>query len=476
MSPTRNTFPSAIVAAIPSAIVAAIALVPVLQGCAPDDVRTGRTTGGKADDFSSFEEFVASLYCEPDSEICVVGGDVPLANEEIARQYYTEMKAGLALSVHTVDGVDALWDTQVRHRLTYCIDDSFGDRRAEVEQALDGAIADWQDVAHIQFIHRQDQDDRCRPSNQQVIFDVGLAPTGAPYIARSFFPSTDRAARNVRINLDSMDQIAADPDIGDILTLRGVLRHELGHVLGFRHEHIRPESGATFCFEDDNFRPITEYDAKSTMHYPQCNGEGNWSLELTQNDRIGAAFFYPNLEEYEGARCDKEILASGNVARSCKPTVREILELANKATAAVLDERVGLRQAAIDEILSLRDRSPFNKISALLALDEVTEGQVRKMYNYLYVNGRCDIEIDDFDRLNIQCRPIVHRVLEFANKASLEEIDVAAGLDRRAAANIVAIRENTPFASIADLTAVSFVKVTALAKLYRFLYPNDPTP
>jgi serine protease len=74
------------------------------------------------------------------------------------------------------------------------------------------------------------------------------------------------------------------------LSLQGILRHELGHTLGFRHEHTRPDSGA--CFEDNNWRPLTSYDAFSVMHYPQCNGQGDWALTLTAIDNSGAACVY----------------------------------------------------------------------------------------------------------------------------------------------------------------------------------------
>jgi hypothetical protein len=67
------------------------------------------------------------------------------------------------------------------------------------------------------------------------------------------------------------------------------MAHELGHVLGFRHEHTRPEAAA--CFEDDNYRPLTPYDSASVMHYPQCNGTSE-ALAFTAIDAQGIAALY----------------------------------------------------------------------------------------------------------------------------------------------------------------------------------------
>jgi hypothetical protein len=68
------------------------------------------------------------------------------------------------------------------------------------------------------------------------------------------------------------------------------MRHEMGHTIGFRHEHTRPNAGV--CFEDNNWRALTSYDAASVMHYPQCNGSNTGDLVLTNLDRQGEQVLY----------------------------------------------------------------------------------------------------------------------------------------------------------------------------------------
>jgi serine protease len=126
------------------------------------------------------------------------------------------------------------------------------------------------------------QDANCTPTNANVVFDVNPINAGGQFLARAFFPANSRAGRNVAIDGSSF---------GAGQNLVGILRHELGHTLGFRHEHTRPESGT--CFEDNSWRSLTVYDSSSVMHYPQCNGTGSFdSLALTALDKQGAVAIY----------------------------------------------------------------------------------------------------------------------------------------------------------------------------------------
>jgi hypothetical protein len=236
-----------------------------------------------------FEAFEARTWREPRTGLYIVDGDMPIATREELREFYEKHVRG-ALTLHQVDAMDDRWSDAQKLNLTYCVSTSFGSRHDLVVRAMAAAAADWKSAAGINFVHLFSEDGACHADNANVLFDVN-PESGQSYLARAFFPSWPRAFRNILIDSSSF---------GDTwpYTLEGILRHELGHALGFRHEHTRPE--AARCFEDTEWRALTPYDSASVMHYPHCNGSNGGDLVLTAYDKQGAASVYgpPSIDAF----------------------------------------------------------------------------------------------------------------------------------------------------------------------------------
>lgn len=261
-------------------MLATLGLMACGEGMVAEDEASVRHNG------LTWDEFQSLIYQEPGTGLYIVDGDTPIEGEKRLREFYDEKIASGsgALSVNRNGSTDDKWNDTQKKNLTYCVNKTkFGTRYNAVVQAMAAASGAWQTVADVKFVHVVAQDSNCTSSNSAVVFDVNPVNANGQYIARAFFPYQSRSTRNVLID-DSAFTSSGDP------SLTAVLRHELGHTLGFRHEHTRPESGT--CFEDNSWRALTPYDSDSVMHYPQCNGTGGWTLELTSLDAQGAASLY----------------------------------------------------------------------------------------------------------------------------------------------------------------------------------------
>jgi len=246
----------------------------------------------------SYEEFRGQASRETVNDrytdTYIVNGDVAAIGEDRLHEFYDdyvlsylhahagEKATSHALAVYNIAGADIVWNTVDKINLTYCVSDTFATRQALVIAAMEAATGEWQAAANIRFIHDSTQDSNCTPTNESILFDIN--PTSAQvYLARSFFPNYPRVSRSIKI--DSNSFLISPP-----YTLVGILRHELGHVIGLRHEQTRPEAG--ICFEDNGWRALSIYDSASVMDYPQCAGTGNGAFLLTTLDKEGIASLY----------------------------------------------------------------------------------------------------------------------------------------------------------------------------------------
>jgi serine protease len=274
-----------------SASLCSLALVALVAGCAGDEAGDGGPGESVSDTNASalsYEEFKAThFFPDPgDPNALLLHGDVAVEIDSPAMwSLYEDEAAGQRIAINRINNVDDKWNATTAQNLVYCVSNDFGPNKITVANALVSAGNDWEAIANVNFVYMSIFDANCSPSNNSVVFDVHPGEVGAGVYARAFFPSTTRISRSIVIDPEAFGNIAP-------WTITGVLRHELGHALGFRHEHTRPEAGGV-CFENNVWRALTSYDSVSVMHYPQCNGTNSGDLNLTSRDASGAAFLYP---------------------------------------------------------------------------------------------------------------------------------------------------------------------------------------
>lgn len=178
------------------------------------------------------------------------------------------------------------WDPSLT--LTYCVlRNTFGSDEEYnlVVKNMKAATGEWEATCGVRFQHVETLDTSSSLAPAGVLFPVRKIDSNGQFIAAGFFPNDPPDRRKLFI----------DPSYfapNQAYNLVGVLRHELGHVLGFRHEHIRsgappecPHESTTGTFD------FTKYDPHSVMHY-FCGGAGSKELAITAVDLEGSQRVY----------------------------------------------------------------------------------------------------------------------------------------------------------------------------------------
>ncbi len=189
------------------------------------------------------------------------------------------------LVVERINNKIIKWDDD--HILKYSISRNTFRSRHEYEMVksnLKSAIEEWEATCNVRFYHDEAKDNLniIQPTSDLTFVVLGFDAKGE-FIASAFFPYYSIERRRVLVDptyfTTKYDKV-------------GVFRHELGHVLGFRHEHIREEAPLD-CQGESRSGTVNEtvYDSKSVMHY-FCGGMGTINLSISDIDREGSQSIY----------------------------------------------------------------------------------------------------------------------------------------------------------------------------------------
>lgn len=163
------------------------------------------------------------------------------------------------------------WSSSMARNLKWWLDEeSFKSGPLNVTDVYDlflAACFDWQRICGV----------RLSPvsSKAEAVFVVKYTntqdqPQCKDLLALSFFPDSPKSERIVQ--LFSAFAKASSPV--------GILRHEIGHLLGFRHEHILLGKKLPPQYRESlhDAMPLSSYDTQSVMHYDFLGGMSSYEI------------------------------------------------------------------------------------------------------------------------------------------------------------------------------------------------------
>lgn len=292
-------------------------------GCAaeaPSSHENSKNSKGAAAPAVSWEAFLRSV--EPTmrvvngEKVYRVEWDIPLRESELHDYYrrnYVETEKSIAARVaYPVPGKDNKWATPDHLNLTYCVSTDFGNEyHTRIQAEMERATLAWTRAVGVRFIYLSDEDKNCVNISKKVKIPVRPFSEGS---ACAFLPTNidvgprcSKLGLALFIDIKDIERLRSEPiggDGGDIhpnVTTEGTLRHELGHILGLEHEHVRQPDNNEKMLEACNdvstlapewYRALTDYDVNSVMHYPWCDGVITSDQSITVLDGQGASRLY----------------------------------------------------------------------------------------------------------------------------------------------------------------------------------------
>jgi hypothetical protein len=270
------------------------------------------------------EQFVAR-YAEPYGHDWFVEGDQPMTDATL-RELSEQLRAPLEVAdgatpraaTFEVGGFDATWSSSRKLALTWCLGRIMPSPFTNQEthdlhvkrtlEAIEWATRAWERAADVNFVHLAEFDSPesyasgdCQPGENGIHFRVrtgsdciqncgGVTMPEAHPMSEFLDPADVEGTAEVVLGLQRFMHNDTDARI--------IALHELGHVLGFTHEHLRwlelqdPKSDTCQENKDIPWRGVTPADPHSVMAIDDCVGVAKNVPVLSDWDRLGAYYGY----------------------------------------------------------------------------------------------------------------------------------------------------------------------------------------
>lgn len=240
----------------------------------------------------------------------VFEGDIVYRDEDDLRAIYLQRYGAPAAddtrfrSIVTCDrSRDSTWNVADKLDLTYCFGTFSSETlREDVRSAMKSAAVNWELAADVNFIEVEmsegecnciyGADDGCGSFSSRAKIRVrqrdsgdcdGISCLDDP--ASAEFPTN--ATHEITFHTSANDTNEK---------MYRLANHEMGHLLGFAHEHYRFDQGSgESCTSAVPWRAVTDPDGGSVMGYGSCAGTDPILISnqyLSTRDRQGAAYLY----------------------------------------------------------------------------------------------------------------------------------------------------------------------------------------